>query len=246
MNEYSTVIKNRTEYVEALIARPEHLARADVGLLPNELQDLVKQGQAAKAADADQKVQMAEQRALVGERAVDAEAVDADEERLRLRLPMVVDALLASEDRATQRAGRFLGVLTFARYHFRELRDVEEESPSEETAAVVKRVQRVKKGDAESRFGGLAGFCDALLQPGREVILEQLAARGVTQAWIERVAADARVLERLGRNTLRAAEATAREEAAVAAFNKRWRSCRQALRKAAAGDVELMALWAKC
>lgn len=242
MNQYTPIVGRRTDYVEALRAQPGRVA--DAGLLEDDLQELVTHGRAAKEADIEQKAQQAEAKVLRNERAVDAESLDQDEARLRVRLPMVVGDLVKNP--ATRRQGQWLAVLTFARYRFRSLAAITEEQPGADTPALVTRVERVEKEDAESRFGGLGAFCQVISQPGREAIIERFAARGLDAAWITRVGEDAMLVAKRGRNTLQAAEATAREAAETKAFNLKWNACRQALRDACQGDGELERLWARC
>ena len=243
MNQYTLLVSHRTLYVEALVKQPARFEEA--GLEETDLRELITEGLAARAADQDQRAQLAMGQVMRSERRVEAEVLDQDEHKLRIRLPMVVASLLKSPDKAIVRQGRWLGALSVDRYRFRHLKPIEDPEGAPD-AALVERVKRVVREDAESRFSGLAAFCDAITQPERGVIIERFAARGLDAAWFASVAADAHAAAALGRNVTRAAEATAREAEAVGRFKEKWSECRLALREAAEGDAELEHLWAKC
>ena len=243
MNHYTPQVAHRMAFVEGLLKQPARFA--EVGLEEADLQELRNEGAAARAADLDQRAQLAEALVRRTERRVDAEVLDKDERKLRIRLPMVVGGLLKSPDKVIARQGRWLRALSVVRYRYRNMQPVEDTDGAPD-AALVERVKRVVREDAESRFSGLAAFCEAITQPERALILERFAARGLDAAWFARVAADAHFIATLGRNVSRAAEATARESDAVGRFKEKWSECRLALREAAEGDAELEHLWAKC
>jgi hypothetical protein len=74
----------------------------------------------------------------------------------------------------------------------------------------------------------------------------RFAEREITREELEQLAADAEAVAEAGRNVRRAAEATAREAAAVAAQNRKWAAIRRLVVVAVRGDAALEAKFAEC
>lgn len=244
MDIWTPRVTARAELAETLAAR--FRARAtDAGVLAEELEALAKHGRAAEQAERQQKEQLAANATARASQKELTQGVFAREDALRDRLPAVVASLKASA--ATRDLGDWIGRLSFARYRFHEIAPAAAERPAEGAAdAELRSVERVERRDATTQLNGLEAFCQALLRPGREPVVDKLAARGLPRAAIESLAADARKLIDLGPNVPRPAEATASETEAVRAQKAVWKSCRRMLRKAVHGVPELESVFARC
>ena len=209
-----------------------------------DLDALIQFGEAAKAADQDQRVQLATSSVAVTERSMEASNVVARETELRDVTPAIIADLEA--------AGRtsdalFLKRLTFARFRQRELAaDAGDGAVSEADASAVKAVERVAREDHVSRANGLAAFVATLLSPGREAIAASFAERDVASSELEAIRSAALAVASAGANRLAAAEATERESKAVDAQQKVWSSIRRLLRQAVKEDVTLSQIYAEC
>jgi len=255
MHHWTPRTTARSELAELLRDRYPDRAKA-VGITIPELDAIAKYGREAEVADQTQKKQMAR---IAAERGAQKDLkidVFAREDALRDRLPAVVRELWAANDRDS---ARWLSNLSFARYRFRELRP--SESPMTATAAsesadscegeskeaqTLRAVQRVQRADVQTRARGLAAFCRALLDPESAPILKRLTERGISPDDLHTLADDATRLAEMGRNELRAAEATAVEAEAVRAQLEVWRGVRRMMRKAVQGVPELEKKWAEC
>lgn len=221
------------------------------GLTPADLDTLIDQGKVARDADVLQKEQLAEMGADRTARKVDAEQLFSREDELRDRLPAVIGDVT--------KAGRkdladFLGNLSFARYRFRDLAPPpappatsgEPPPPAPPQDPDVAKVARVEREDIPTRLSGLAAFCVALARPGREPIVAALGARGLAADALTKLGDDAETLRKLGRNALRATEATATEAAAAGAQRAKWNEVRRMVRKAVRGEPTLETKYADC
>lgn len=209
----------------ATMIKQDHMPLAiEAGVTTVELDVLINEGAAGKEADRQQQVQLATLAADRKGRKIDAADIFMREEDLRDRMSMVV----ASLTKEHPEQARWLSALTFSRYRIRELPVTDEELADDPS---IKKVARVVRADIPTRLDGLANFCASLLEEGREVIVAQLEARAMPRAKIEELRTDAADLAKLGRNLPAAAEATAREAAAVEAQNATWAVSRKALRK---------------
>jgi hypothetical protein len=225
MGQFHYTARNgkRAELCEDI--KRDHLPLAEnAGITVAELDVIITEGGAAKEADRQQSVQLAALAADRSGRKVDAADIFAREEDLRDRLPMVVATLM--REHPTQ--ARWLSALTFSRYRMRELPVTDEELAADPD---IKKVARVERADIPTRLEGVANFCASLLEEGREAIVAQLEARAMPRAKLEELREDAADLAKLGRNLPAAAEATAREAAAVEAQSAVWAVARKALRK---------------
>lgn len=251
MHQWTKRTTARAELAEAL--RDRHLDRAQAaGIAKAELDEISFQGRKAEEADRVQKKQMA---TIAAERGAQKDLkvdVFAREDELRDRLPAVIRELWGMGDR---HHARWLSSLSYARYRFREIKpaDVREAPEGTEPCAtddketrVLRAVQRVVKADAPTRAAGLAAFCQALLDPEGEVILKRLAERDFPPEALRKLAEDAQTLANMGKNVLRAAEATAEEAEAARAQLEAWQSVRRMVRKAVQGEPELERKWAEC
>jgi hypothetical protein len=240
----------RAELADLLL---KHLPEAQAaGLTEEDLQGLSAHGHAAATADRVQKAELAQN---VVERAARSEAAHdlfAREDALRARLPAVLGALGDSSDPAQREQGRWLGALSFARYH---LRSVPAEAVAAAAAAggeapvapqVLKSVERVPRADFITRFNGLSAFCQALLAPERAPIVELLAARGLSAKDLKSLGEDAQALADQGRNQQKAAAHTAVESNEVAAQQLIWHRVRRMVRIAVRGVRELEQKYAEC
>lgn len=244
---YTPRVGARAELAEMILNG--HLERAkEEGLTEDDLNTLITTGREAQQADLEQRMELADMHSSRTERSLKAEDIFAREEKLRNRMLAVIGDLQKSEPRLA----RWLSVLSFARFRFRELageaRGAEQEG-GEELTEEIKKVERVERQDIPTRLEGLANFCTALCQPGREPVVEAFAARGYSRELIEQLGDDARELARLGRNRMVAAAATEREAAAVRAQSERWSQVRRMIRAVALGPgapPELKAKLADC
>lgn len=240
-DQWTTKVGSRVQLAQKLLEQPERMSKA--GLLEKDLRALIALGVAAQLADREQKAQLAALEVIRGKRKVDAEELDASEDMLKDRLPLVIDDLEESEDAAKQDEGKWLRALSFKRYRYR---DMTEATMVAVDDALARRVARVERRDASARFDGLAALSAALQAPGHAAILTGLAERGVSAEWLEDVQLDAEAMVAQGRNVKKAAEATAREEEAARGQRLKWAAARRAVRTACAGSDELMLLLADC
>lgn len=258
MTEWTERMSARVKLAKALKAQ---MARSmTFGMVEEDLDEIIQQGEIAEEADLDQRAELAQHKVSRSERSISATKLKEEEDGLRDRLLPVVGDL----ERAGQRSqGLWLSTVSFARFRIRDLapaagevpaggdaddaaaEDAHESGTLAEAGDAPQRV-RVERQDAMNRFRGLAGFCRALLAPERVAIVARLEARGFSQARLEALGQDAKVLADLGRNLMKAAEATAREAEAAGRQQRRWRECRRMIRKACVGDAELAGLLAAC
>ena len=237
-NHYTLRVGARAELCATI--KRDHLAEAvSIGLTAEDLTEITAQGETAREADRRQQTQLAGLEATRTGRKLTAAEIFEREEGLRNRLPAVVSSLEAT----LVEQARWLSALSFARYRIREL-------PVPEAALAadpeIKRVERVEREDIPARLEALARFCTSMLEAGREPIVEALAARMLSRTELETLAADADALARQGRNLPAAAEATAREAAAVAAQRKRWGLVRKMIRSLCAGVPALTTKLGEC
>jgi len=235
---FTDTVEARTEMGEALRAKgaewlkTKRLKLADV-------EELVRQGVAAKLADQDQKVQLADQAVGRSGRSVDAKDVAEREAELAAVLAAAIGDLF--------KAGKvddalFLAKLSFARYRTRVVAvPVDPNAPPIEEA---KKVERVQKTDNATRADGLAALCVVLR--GRPAILAELTERGLDDAELTRLEEDAEAVAAHGRNTVRRVEATAREAEAVLAQRTKWSEVRRLVKRAVKGDPVLEEIYSRC
>lgn len=255
MHHWTPRTTARAELAELLRDRYSERAKA-AGLTLAELDAISRHGREAAHADEEQKKQLARVAAERGAQKDLKTDVFAREDALRDRLPAVVRELWAVDDRDS---ARWLSNLSFARYRFRELSPAASsttDAPPAEAAApcdgdskeaqTLRAVQRVTRADVQTRARGLAAFCRALLEPDATPILKRLAERGLSPDDLRSLADDATRLAEMGRNELRAVEATAAEAEAVRAQLEVWRGARRMIRKAVQGVPELEKKWAEC
>lgn len=237
---YTPRVGARAELATAIKRDQMDAARA-AGLTEEDLDVIATQGNAARDADRQQNDELALLAAERSGRKLDAREIFEREEQLKARLPAVV-AKVAADDPAL---GRWLSTLSFARYRVRTL----PKSAGVDAAAdapEIKAVERVAREDIPTRLAALASFCNAIVQPTRDAIIVELAARGRDRAWVETLRDDADALARQGRNAARGADATAREYDAVRAQSARWRMVRAMIRTAVSGSPELKAKLSEC
>lgn len=208
-------------------------------LHPADLEVIATQGEAAKEADREQQVQLAEGAQARTEGRDRAAELRVREATLSALLPAVISDLSATRP---SEAG-FLAKLSFARYRTR-VRDVAVEPPSDAETEVVRRVERVERADRRTRAAGLAALCATLRE--REAIVDALQARGMEPADLEGLRADAETVAQTGSNKMAPSEATARESAAVRAQNAKWSAVKHLVRRACAGDPDLARLLSSC
>lgn len=244
MSMWTPRVTARAELAEVLSTRFLERATA-AGITKGELEAVAKNGRAAEQADRLQKEQLAAGAAGRANQKDVTRALFDREEALRDRLPAVAGELSEGSP-ADREQGAWLSKLSFARYRFRELHAATSTPADEAAAAEVKAVERVERYDAATHLNGLEAFCQALLKPGREAIVDKLAARGLPRATLESLATDARAVIELGRNVKRSAEATATESEAAHAQLVVWRRIRRMVRKAVNGVPELEGRFAGC
>lgn len=240
MDQYTTRVLARTEMAE-MLKRPEHQAAAtNAGLKVADLDALIVHGSAARDADRIQKEQLGQVAVERTGRKVDAEEMFEREEQLRDRLPAVVEDLREAGEGLL---ANWLRVVSFARFRFREMTPPPGTPPSDPE---VKKVERVEREDIPTRADKLVAFCKAVRAKGREPIVAQMDARGAGESFLDTLAADADALARAGRNVVRAAEATAAEDAAATAQRTKWSAVRRMVRKAARSNPALVSKFAEC
>lgn len=108
----------------------------------------------------------------------------------------------------------------------------------------VKKLTRVAREDRTSRLDGLANLVATLLT--RPPMVAELTTRGLDEAALEALRADADASSRAGKNIQLAAAATERERTAVKTQTALWSSLRRMIRKAVQGDPALERLYAQC
>lgn len=233
---YGERVKNRTE----LAGKLKGTARAkSAGIKDADLDVVITAGTEAKEADLDQKNQMADNQTELVERADRTDEILERGEQLKNRLPAVIDTLM---ELGHKTLATFLIALTFTRYRTRKLPPIDPElAETEEIKSV-----RVEREDKPALIEALANFTKSLLRPERSLIVDELASRGMDRAVLEQLHADAEEQNLLGKNKRKAAEATAREGAAVARQKKKWDANYLMIRAAVQGDSELEKLFAKC
>jgi hypothetical protein len=248
MDQWTTKVTTRRQIAELLLKQPERIRKAK--LLPRELQVIIDQGQKAEQADAEQREQLTAGDVDRSAKSASTKSLFARETELRNVMAAVVDDL---RDEAPALA-ELLARLSFARFRIRELAaepamptgDATPETTSRPEDEEIRSVERVELEDHTTRARNLGRYCRALLKPGREPIVGKLAEREITREEIEKLAADAEAQAEAGRNVKRAAEATAREAAAVAAQKRKWNAVRRLVAVAARGDRDLEAKLAEC
>ena len=194
-DQWTPRVDARSALAEALLEMPDAKLQ-EFGLLRGDLGGLRDAGYGCKAADRGQKEDFATSRSKVTGRKEDTVEIDAREDGLRDRLPLVVADLKAANN---IEHGRWLGNLSFSRLRLRELTPPPSSAaPSESERDDMKKVERVERGDMVSRFNGLDAFCQALLKPGREAIVDRMAVRGLDRQALEKLSADAAEQVKLG------------------------------------------------
>lgn len=225
MGQFHYTSRNGARAELARMIKENHMPLAtQAGITVVELDVIITEGDAGKEADRQQQVQLATLAAERSGRKDDAADIFEREESLRDRMPMVVASLM----REHPQQARWLSALSFSRYRMRELPATPEELAAD---PAIKKVARVERADIPARLDGLANFCASLLEEGREPIIAELETRAMPRAEVERLQTDAAEMAKLGRNLPAAAEATAREAAAIEAQNAIWAITRKALRK---------------
>ena len=231
-------VEARARLARALLARGEPYLR-EFYLRPEDVAVIATEGETAKQADREQQVQLAEAAQARVEGRDLAASVDKRDGVRSAVLPAVVADLLATNP---SEAG-VLAKLSFARYRVR----VSEEPGEPATDAereLVRRVERGERSERRARAQGLAALCATLAE--RPVIMGALHARGMEPAFLESLRADAEAVALLGSNRSTAAEATARESAAVRAQSAKWSAVKHLVRRACAPDQELSRLLSAC
>lgn len=237
---YTPRIGARSELAAMIKSNQLELAKF-IGLTEYDLDQIITHGEAAREADRQQQVQLADLQAERTSRSLMAADIFEREEGMRDRLAAVIDALKTTHPTLAD----FLAALSFSRYRFRVL-PVSAETLADDPE--IKKVERVEREDHITRLTALSQFCTSLLEPGREPIIEALAARALPREAIETLGADAEALAKKGRNLPSAAEATAREAAAVTAQRRHWSLTSKMFRKvvARANDPVLKAKLSEC
>lgn len=236
MSHYTPRVGARAELAKALKTK---LSRAiAVGIKESDLDIIAVEGDKAREADREQNEQLADVEANIKARSERDASILERGLHLRDLLPAVIYSL---EQAGHRTDATFLGALTFSRFR---MRDVPPPDPALADDPAVKKVERVEREDKQTRLAGLANFVATILT--RPNIVAEYAARGVDEAWLEALRADADAAARAGRNVRLAAEATAREAEAVQKQKAVWNANRRLIRKAVKGDPELERLFAEC
>lgn len=239
---WSEKVTARAQLAEKLLTQPARISAA--GILEADLRVLAESGREAEAADREQNADLAAASAALTLRKQEADTLFDAEAALRDKILAVIDDL--NEQGARDQA-LFLSRLSYARFRIRAAALPEGEPPATpEETAVVSRVQRVLRADSTTRLLGFAAFCEALLNPSREVIQSALARRGTTEEQLTTLAAQAKELGEYGRNVLKPSPATQREAAAAETQTKKWRAVRRLIRRAVKGNADLEPLYARC
>ena len=236
MRNYTPRIGARAELAKALKMHPTRVAEA--GIKESELEAVATAGDEAREADREQNVQLAENEVARNERS----ELDADLLRrgdaLRDRLPAVIQSLERDGHSAD---AKLLAALSFARFRMREVGPIDPALAEDER---VKKLSRVAREDRVTRLDGLANLVATILT--RPATVAELTSRGMDEAALEALRADADTSARAGKNVQRAAAATERERAAVKTQTTLWSSLRRMIRKAVQGDPTLERLYAQC
>jgi hypothetical protein len=124
------------------------------------------------------------------------------------------------------------------------MRDIPPPDPALAADPAVKKVERVEREDKLTRLDGLANLVATILT--REKLVAELTARGLDAAALTALQVDAAASARAGKNTRKAADATAREAEAVRKQKGAWIANRRMIRKAVRGNPELERLFAEC
>lgn len=239
-DHYTPRIGMRAEVAAYVKANLLALAKS-IGLTEADLDALIAQGEAAREADRQQRIQLAALEAERTERSLTAEDIFEREEQMRDRLLAIINELLTSN----RALGLWLKALSFSRYRMREIAVSEEELAANPDA---KKVERVAREDIPTRLESLAKFCTSILEPGREPVVDAFAARELPREAIQALGTEAAALAKRGRNVPKPVEATEREAAAVKAVREQWAILRRLFRSLAkrANDPELKRLLAQC
>lgn len=224
----------RAQLAKLLLTQHPERARA-AGLVLAELKFLFERGEEARLADDLQKSQLAMDVAQRGMQKDLREDVYAREEVFMAKLIPVTGSLVESACAKERQLGEWLSHLSFARYRFRKMKP--EVAEGEEVEKPV--VKRVLRTDMTTRMTGLAAFCEAILEEGREPIIRAFEERTLPRGEIERLASDARRLAKMGPNVKRPVPATLVEAEAVRAQSKLWSQLRKLVQNAVAGVPEL-------
>lgn len=247
MDQWTTRITARAQLAEMLLSRYPERAK-EAGLLESDLRAISQHGRDAQRADQLQQSQLAW---MAAERTMQKELKDdvfLRDDSLRDRLPAAIAQLSTSTNPCERDLGAWLLRLSFARYRYRELPPASLSVGSAEAGNVeaIRVLLRVERTDIATRVNAIAAFCEALLEPGREAIVNHLAARSYPPSAIADLARDARKLAALGSNAKRPVEATAIEAEAVKEQRKVWQATRRMIRKAVQGVPELERQFASC
>lgn len=242
-NQFVFRVESRTTLARTLLG-VDRLERAKaVGLLPADLDAIVRAGLAAKTYDGAQREDLAGQRAQLGANRASWEDFSADIDAFRTRAPLVV--LDLAKEPATAPLAVWLDGDVFARFRIRTL--PESETPAAEPAPAPAR-QRVARSDRYGFALSMQQLLGAILKPEREAIVAAFAARGLDRGALSDLhAAASAFAEGLGgAGRMQRAEATRLEAEAVAEQKRLWDACRRAIRAAVVGDPELERLYAAC
>lgn len=248
--QYTSRVGARTEV--ARLVKSKYLAEAKkVGIKEADLDVVIAEGDKAKEADREQHAQIAKNAVARGHRSTAASDLlgDEGENKLRDRILLVIDDLTATDEALAD----WLTRLSFARYRFREHEavvaapvDPTKPAPAAPTADELKKVERVERQDIATRLDGLAALCAAIVRPGNEAIAKAFEERELPAAEIKAIGERADELAKHGKNAPLAAEAGAREAAAVEKQKKKWAGLRRPIGKLAAGHPEVAALVGEC
>ena len=236
MSSHNSRVAARTQLAKALKSQ---LPRAQAeGIVEEDLDVIATSGDDAAEADREQREQLAKDDVRRKGRAADEEDALARGEKVRNRMPAVVQSLM---EQGHLDDARFATALSFSRFRLRNLPPVD---PALAENPAVKEVQAVEREDKATLLHGLANLVKTFLT--REHIVAELARRGIDQAALTRLEADARAGWEAGKNQRRAAEATQRESDACDRQKVKWDANRHMIRAAVKGDPVLEALYAEC
>lgn len=238
MGSYTKRVRARTVLTKRL-QEDDVRARAEAeGILVEDLAEVQAAGEEAAAADAEQRAQIAEDDVRRKSRSIDEADILKRGDKLRNRTPAVVRSLTKAghlED------ARWMTALSYARFR---LRALPAPDPALDEEPEVKRVKAVEAEDKVSRLSGLANLIQAYRT--RPNIVAELARRGMDDATLAKLQADAQAAANAGSYARRKAEATQREHDAVARQKAAWDAIRPMIRDAVKGHPELEALYAEC
>lgn len=233
---YSKRVHARGELAKRLKGKLER-AKAE-GIVEEDLDAIAAAADDAREADREQKAQLAEDDADRSGRADATDDVLARGDKLRNRMPAVIQSLTEQGHVAD---ARFATALSYARFRMRNLPPVDPELAENPD---VKRVEAVEREDKLTLLSGLANLTKTLL--GRPTIVAELTRRGLDEAALTQLQADAEAGWAAGKNQRQAAEATRRESDACKRQKAKWDANRAMIRDAVKGDPELEALYAEC